>query len=92
MLIVTYGIMGGVNASAQLNTVLKGMKLRVCETRVQLRFAGEVAGPELWSAAGGVLGDLTKTAWMENSKGELLKGFGELVGLMETYGVAPVAS
>lgn len=92
VLIITYGIMGGVNASAQLKTVLEGMKLKVCETRVQLRFAGEVAGPELWSAAGGVLGELTKAAWMEKSKGELVKGFGELVGSMETSGVAPVAS
>lgn len=89
VLIVTYGIMGGMNASSQLKTVLEGMKLRVCGTRVQLAFAGEVAGPELWSAAGGILGELTRKAWIEG-KGDLVKGFGELVGLMETPVVAPV--
>lgn len=82
ILIVTYGIKGGANANGQLKTVLEGMKLRVCGVRPQLAFAGEVAGPELWSAAGGVLGELTRKAWTDDS-GELVKGFGELLEKLE---------
>lgn len=90
VLIVSYGIMGGKNASEQLKTVLTGMKLRVVETRPQLAFAGAVAGPELWSAIAGQLGELTKTAWTEG-KGDLVKGFGELLELIKTP-VVPVAA
>jgi NAD(P)H-dependent FMN reductase len=81
--IVAYGIMGASNASEQLKTVLTGMKLRVVETRPLLGFAGAAAGPDLWSAAGGSLGEASQAAWTEN-KGELLKGFGELLTLLKT--------
>jgi len=38
ILIVTYGIQGAKRASAQLGTILNGMKLRVVEKKPQLAF------------------------------------------------------
>jgi len=76
--IITYGIMGATNASAQLKTVLSGMKLKVVETIVNLGFHGAQAGPDMYSAMGGQLGDGSKKDWEVEKKDELIKGYGEL--------------
>jgi NAD(P)H-dependent FMN reductase len=82
ILIVTYGIMGGTNASEQLKTILTGMKLKVVETRPALGFAGG-QGPDLWAASAGQLGEASRTAWTENNA-ELLKGFSELQAALKS--------
>jgi len=77
ILIISYGIMGGKHASEQLKTVLTGMKMKVSETTPQLGFAGASAGPDMYAAMKGELGEASKKAWTEG-KDEILKGFTEL--------------
>ncbi|KAK0122399.1 hypothetical protein ONS95_010637 [Cadophora gregata] len=83
VLIVSYGIMGGMSASEQLKKTLEGMHLRVVETRVSLTFPGadpanHNMSPGLIGAIGGKLIDDVKEKWRVDSKEELLKAFGEL--------------
>ncbi|PGH16625.1 hypothetical protein AJ80_05127 [Polytolypa hystricis UAMH7299] len=78
VLIVSYGILGGTNASAQVKTVLTGMKMKVVETRPALSFTGG-NGPDLYKAMGeGVLGEDTRKAWEGEKVEELRKAFEEL--------------
>lgn len=82
VLIVSYGIKGGVNASAALRKSLEGMHLQVVETSPTLSFPGmdpanQNMSPSLMAAFGGVLAQPAKEAWVEN-KPEILKGYGEL--------------
>jgi len=77
-MIVTYGIVGGSNASEQLKTILTGMKLRVVETRVQLGFYGAQQGPDMQKAFGGVLGEESKKMWEGGKQAEIVKGVEEL--------------
>jgi NAD(P)H-dependent FMN reductase len=80
ILIVTYGIQGGKESSAQLGTILTGMKLGVVETKPQLTFHDE----EKYVPVGtGELGPLTVENWEKEGKGPLLKGFEELVEKLE---------
>ena len=84
VLIVTYGIAGGSNSSENLKKTLEGMKLRVVETRPQLPYAGP-GMEEMFAAAGaGKVGSKTLELWEGEGKESLLKGWGELVGLLET--------
>lgn len=90
VLIVTYGIHGGNLSSDALKGTLSGMKLRVVETRPMLKFAGWPDKSELMMAAGqGKVGTKTLELWEEEGKAPLLKGFGELVELMETPAPEP---
>ncbi|KAF4998882.1 hypothetical protein FGRMN_2813 [Fusarium graminum] len=81
VMIVSYGILGGKTASAQLDGTLKGMKLRVAETRPALSFHGNV-GPDLWLAGEGKLGDDTRKDILAEAP-TILTAFGELKDLME---------
>jgi len=78
ILIVTYGIEGGINTSEQLSKVLTGMKLRVCGTRPALPFHGKEKGPDMYEAVNGVLGKASKSDWDASMKTEISKGMGEL--------------
>lgn len=82
ILIITYGIMGGTNASEQLKTVLTGMKLKVVETRPSLSFHGGGAGPDMYQAMSGVLPEASTNDWEAEKKDEILKGYGELKELL----------
>ncbi|KAL5604000.1 hypothetical protein FOVSG1_006750 [Fusarium oxysporum f. sp. vasinfectum] len=73
--------MGGRTASAQLDGTLKGMKLNVAETRPALAFHGG-AGPDLWLAGSGQLGEDTRKDILAETP-TILKAFGELKDLME---------
>ncbi|KAG0646096.1 NAD(P)H-dependent FMN reductase LOT6 [Hyphodiscus hymeniophilus] len=84
VLVVTYGIFGGASASESLQKTLNGMKLRVAETRPKLEFSGWPDKSEMMSAAGGKIGPKTLEHWEAESKETLLKGFGELIELLET--------
>ena len=85
VLIVTYGIYGGLRSSEALTGTLSGMKLRVAETRPALSFAGWPDKSELMTASGqGKIGEKTLKMWEKEGKEPLLKGFGELIELMET--------
>ena len=86
ILVVTYGIMGGVNSSESLKKIFEGMKLRVAETRPQLTFVGGGYGPDTQLAIGtGTLGEKTRELWKSDKmKGELVKGFEELVRMLQT--------
>jgi len=87
VLIVTYGIQGGKTSSESLEKTLKGMKLRVVETKPQLKYAGP-GMDDMYAATGtGVVGPNSLKLWEEEGKEPLLKGFAELVELME----APVS-
>ncbi|KAL0940499.1 aspartic proteinase [Colletotrichum truncatum] len=60
--VVSYGIMGGKSASAQVKQTLEGMRLRVAATRPALPFSGG-AGPDLATAMGdGEIGEQSRKA------------------------------
>jgi NAD(P)H-dependent FMN reductase len=81
--IVTYGPHGGNFASDALKETLSVvMKLRVVETRPMLKFAGP-GREEAMMAGVGKVGPKTMEEWEEAAKEPLLKGFGELVELLE---------
>jgi NAD(P)H-dependent FMN reductase len=81
--IVTYGPHGGNFSSDALKETLGVvMKLRVVETRPMLKFAGP-GREETMMAGVGKLGPKTMEEWEEAAKEPLLKGFGELVELLE---------
>jgi NAD(P)H-dependent FMN reductase len=88
VLIVTYGIHGGNLSSDSLKQTLSGMKLRVVETRPMLKFAGP-GREEMMMAAAGKVGPKTMEEWEEVAKEPLLKGFGELVELLEAPAPEP---
>jgi NAD(P)H-dependent FMN reductase len=92
VLIVTYGITGGKTSSESLQKTLAGMKLRVVETRPQLPYAGPGMGEMLAAAGTGKLGQNTLELWGKEGKEPLLKGFGELVELLETPVPEPAKS
>jgi len=82
VLIISYGIKGGLIASAALKQTLEGMHLQVVATSPALTYPGadpanHNMSPSLIAALGGVLADPAKEAWVEN-KPEILKGYGEL--------------
>lgn len=83
VMIVTYGIHGGQIASRNLNETLKGMKLRVVETRPELKFGGE-GMEEVFGAIGGILGEKSLRLWEETKREVLIKAYEELVELLET--------
>ncbi|KAH7413375.1 NADPH-dependent FMN reductase [Cadophora sp. MPI-SDFR-AT-0126] len=83
VMIVSYGIMGGMSASDALKKTLDGMHLQVVDTRVSLTFpdadpANHNMSPGLIGAIGGQLIEDVKEKWRVESKDELLKAFGEL--------------
>ena len=84
ILIITYGIMGGSQASEQLKGVLTGMKLKVAETRPQLSFVGGPYGEDLKAAFGGVLAEPSQEAWTGEKKESIVKGVEELKELLKT--------
>ncbi|KAF5022835.1 hypothetical protein F66182_5129 [Fusarium sp. NRRL 66182] len=82
--VVSYGIYGGNRASEQLAGTLKGMKLKVVETRPALKFHGG-AGPDMFLAAGtGQLGEDTKNGILAETA-DLIKAFGELKDLLKAH-------
>lgn len=86
VLIVSYGITGGNNASTGLHTTLSGMHLQVVETRPSFTFPGanptnHNMSPSLIAAIGGELHAESVAAW-KSDMGELLKGYGELKRLL----------
>jgi NAD(P)H-dependent FMN reductase len=89
MLIVTYGIHGGKISSDSLQKTLEGMKLRVVETRPQLTYAGPGMDETFATTATGTLGPKTMKLWEEEGKEPLLKGFKELVELLESPAPEP---
>jgi NAD(P)H-dependent FMN reductase len=90
--IVTYGIKGGSNSSEQLNKTLGGMRLRVVETRPQLAYAGPGKEEMFAASSTGKIGPRTLELWEKENKEQLLKGFGELVELMEVPASEPAKS
>jgi NAD(P)H-dependent FMN reductase len=80
ILIVTYGIQGGKESSAQLGTILTGMKLGVVEMKPQLTFRAE---EKFLPVSTGELGPLTVGDWEKEGKEPLLKGFEELIEKLE---------
>jgi NAD(P)H-dependent FMN reductase len=84
VMIVSYGIMGGVSASESLKKTLGGMHLQVVETRVALTFpdadpAQRNMSPGLMGAIGGKLIEEVAERWRKDKTDELLKGYGELL-------------
>jgi NAD(P)H-dependent FMN reductase len=84
VLIVTYGIKGGNMTSESLKTTLNGMKLRVVETRPALKYAGPGMDDMMAAAGTGNVGPNSLKLWEEEGKEPLLKGFAELIELLET--------
>jgi NAD(P)H-dependent FMN reductase len=92
VLIVTYGIKGGSISSESLERTFTGMKTRVVETRPQLSYAGPGMA-EMFAATGtGKLGPNTIELWEKEGKEPLLKGFEQLVTLLETPVPEPAKS
>jgi NAD(P)H-dependent FMN reductase len=90
ILIITYGILGGTNASESLQKTLTGMKLRVMETRPALPFHGGLSGPDMYQTIGGVLPQTSIDDWKAEKTSDILKGFGELqTALREPQPVPP---
>jgi NAD(P)H-dependent FMN reductase len=90
--IVTYGIHGGNFSSDALKQTLSVvMKLRVVETRPMLKFASR-GREEAMMAAVGKVGPKTMEEWEEAAKEPLLKGFGELIELLEAPVEPPKAA
>jgi len=92
ILIVTYGIKGGSNSNDQLKTTFDGMKLRVVETRPKLSYAGPGMEEMFAATSTGKIGEKTLELWEKENKEELLKGFGELVELLEAPAAEPAKS
>jgi NAD(P)H-dependent FMN reductase len=83
VMIVSYGIKGGLLASDSLKQTLEGMHLQVVDTRVSLTFpdadpAQHNMSPGLLGALGGKLIDPVAEKWKKESKDEFLKAYGEL--------------
>jgi len=92
ILIVTYGIKGGSGSSENLEKTFTGMKTRVVETRPQLSYAGPGMA-EMFAATGtGKLGPNTIELWEKEGKEPLLKGFEQLVTLLDTPVPEPAKS
>jgi len=85
VLIVSYGIMGGLSASESLAKILGGMKLQVVETKIALTFpdadpAQQMMSPGLLGAMGGKLVEPVAEKWKTDHKNEFIKAYGELQG------------
>jgi NAD(P)H-dependent FMN reductase len=83
VMIVSYGIMGGMSASDSLKKTLEGMHLQVVDTRVALTFpdadpAQHNMSPGLMGAMGGKLIDPVAEQWKKESRDGFLKAYGEL--------------
>jgi NAD(P)H-dependent FMN reductase len=83
VMIVSYGILGGMSASDSLKKTLEGMHLQVVNTRVSLTFPDadptqHNMSPGLLGAIGGKLIDPVAEKWKEESKDEFLRAYGEL--------------
>jgi len=83
VIIVSYGIMGGMSASDSLKKILGGMHLEVVDTRVSLTFpdadpAQRMMSPGLMGALSGQLVDSVAEYWKKESTEEFLKAYGEL--------------
>jgi NAD(P)H-dependent FMN reductase len=89
VLIITYGVHGGNFSSEALKETLGVvMKLRVVETRPMLKFAGP-GMEEVMMAGVGRVGPKTMEEWEDIAKGPFLKGFEELVELLEAAAEEP---
>jgi NAD(P)H-dependent FMN reductase len=72
--IISYGVMGGSQANAQLSNSLGiVVKMKVAETKVLLPFAGT----DIQATATGTLGEESVKAW-EEKKEDILKAFAEI--------------
>jgi len=84
VLIISYGILGGGSANEQVAKSLSTFKVRATETKPKLAFVGFPNMDESFKAAGGNLGEVTEKAWAEKETGNILKGYAELIELLET--------
>lgn len=78
VVIISYGIQGGIRANEQLAFTLESiMRLKVVEPRVEMAFKGGSGQPDSIAASTqGKLGDDTKKEWTENgNKEKILKAF-----------------
>ncbi|CZT48919.1 related to flavoprotein [Rhynchosporium secalis] len=83
VVIVSYGIMGGMSANESLKRTLEGMHLQVVDTRVSLTFPGadpanHNMSPGLLGAIEGKLIEPVVEKWKVEAKDDLLKAFEEL--------------
>jgi len=83
VMIVSYGITGGMSASDSLKKTLDGMHLQVVDTRVSLTFPDadptqHNMSPGMLGALSGKLIDSVAEKWKKESKDEFLKAYGEL--------------
>jgi len=83
VMIVSYGILGGVSASESLAKTLGGMHLQVVDTKVSLTFPDadptrQMSSPGLVGAIGGKLIDSVADKWKADHKDEFVKAYGEL--------------
>lgn len=58
--------------------------MRTTETKPKLAYEGFPSLDETWVAAAGNLGEKTEKAWAEKETGNILKGYAELIELLET--------
>jgi NAD(P)H-dependent FMN reductase len=91
VLIATYGILGGANASEALTKTLGGVHLDVVEKKVLLEFPGRDAAnrnmsPSLMSAMGGELHAEAVEGWGKEKRADVLAGWEELVGKFKVEG------
>jgi NAD(P)H-dependent FMN reductase len=85
VMIVTYGIHGGRDASNALQITFSKTELRVVTTRPMLYFPGGQMGPGTLEAVfKGVLAEETAAAWAQSNGGEITKAFQELKELVST--------
>jgi NAD(P)H-dependent FMN reductase len=91
VMIVSYGIKGGMAASDSLKTTLEGMYLQVVDTRVSLTFPDadpekHNMSPGLIAAMGGKLIDPVANKWKTDAKDDLLKAYGQLQSKLVSVG------
>jgi len=84
IMIVSYGIMGGLSASESLAKALGVMKLQVVDTKVSLTFPDadptkQMMSPGLTNAMSGKLLESVAEKWKTEQRDEFTKAYGELL-------------
>jgi len=87
IMIVSYGILGGMSASDSLAKTLGGMRLQVVDTRVSLTFPDadptqQMTSPGLKGAMVGKLLESVAEKWKTEHKDVFIKAYGELQAKM----------
>ncbi|KAK2774308.1 hypothetical protein FQN52_004292 [Onygenales sp. PD_12] len=81
-LVVSYGVQGGISASEQMTHTLEGMGLKISKAKPQLGFRNGGQGPDLFETMKGTLPDTTKELWEKEKVEDVLKGFGEVIDVL----------